>query len=137
MSIRNQLPGTVTGIKLGEVMAIVNARLRGGQQVTAVITRDAVEDLGIQEGSGIRLLVKSTEVALATEPVSGVSIRNQLPGQVAEVATGRAMAAVKVTIDGSELTAAITEDAATDLGLTPGSSVVALIKSTEVALAAE
>ena len=80
-------------------------------------------------------LVKSTEVALATAAVEGVSIRNQLPGTVDRVLTGEAMAAVKITVVGGALTAAITRDAVEDLGLLPGSSVVALIKSTEISLA--
>lgn len=46
------------------------------------------------------------------------------------------MASVKVSVEGGELTSAITEDAVTDLGLAPGMPVVALIKSTEIALAA-
>lgn len=46
-----------------------------------------------------------------------------------------ARSAVKVSVDGGELTTAITKDAVTDLGLTPGSQVVALVKSTEVSLA--
>jgi molybdate transport system regulatory protein len=45
------------------------------------------------------------------------------------------MASVRITVDGAELTAAITKDALTDLGLTAGSPVVALMKSTEVSLA--
>jgi molybdate transport system regulatory protein len=84
----------------------------------------------------VRALVKSTEVSLATAAVKGLSIRNQLPGTVSDIATGGAMASVKVTVPGGELTSAITKDAVTDLGLTTGSSVVALIKSTEVSLAA-
>lgn len=135
LSIRNQIPGTVTAITVGEVMATVKVRLDGGQHLTAAITREAVEDLGLTEGSAVRALVKSTEVALATGAVEGLSIRNRLPGTVTDVATGAAMASVKVTVDGGELTAAITKEAATDLALAAGSSVVALIKSTEVSLA--
>jgi len=84
----------------------------------------------------VRTLIKSTEVALATGAVEGLSIRNQIPGTVTEVATGGAMAGVKVAVAGGELTAAITRDAAEDLGLAAGSEVIALIKSTEIALAA-
>ncbi|MFD8723348.1 molybdopterin-binding protein [Streptomyces sp. NPDC059629] len=135
LSIRNQIPGTVTAVTPGEVMATVKVRLDGGQDLTAAITLEAVEDLGLAAGSAVRAMVKSTEVALATGRVAGVSIRNQLPGTVSEVATGGAMATVKIAVDGGELTAAITKDAATDLGLTAGSPVVALIKSTEVSLA--
>ncbi|MFD7987546.1 molybdopterin-binding protein [Kitasatospora indigofera] len=135
LSIRNQLPGTVTAIAAGEVMATVKVRLSSGQEVTAAITLDSVKDLGLAEGSRVRTLVKSTEVSLATGPVTGLSIRNQIPGTVVEVATGGAMAGVKVAVDGGELTAAITADAVSDLGLAAGTPVVALIKSTEVSLA--
>jgi molybdate transport system regulatory protein len=135
LSIRNQLPGTVTEVHPGEVMATVNVRLTGGQHLTAAITREAVEHLGLAPGSPVSALVKSTEVSLATNRVEGLSIRNQLPGTVTHLALGEVMAMVKVTVDGGELTAAITKDAAGDLGLFVGSDVVALIKSTEVALA--
>jgi molybdate transport system regulatory protein len=94
-----------------------------------------VDELDLAPGASVYALVKSTEVALATAAVEGVSIRNQLPGTVDRVTTGGAMASVKVTIVGGTLTAAITKDAAEDLGLLPGSSVVALIKSTEISLA--
>ncbi|MFD3583789.1 molybdopterin-binding protein [Streptomyces sp. NPDC058683] len=135
LSIRNQIPGTVTAVSAGEVMATVKVRLDGGQDLTAAITLDAVKDLGLAEGSAVRAMVKATEVALATGPVTGLSIRNRLPGTVSDVAVGGAMATVKVTVDGGELTSAITKDAVADLGLKAGSPVVALIKSTEVSLA--
>ncbi|MCZ0982818.1 TOBE domain-containing protein [Streptomyces diastatochromogenes] len=136
LSIRNQLPGTVTAVVTGEAMASVKVRLAGGQDITAAITADAVRDLGLAEGSAVKALVKSTEVALATGPVEGISIRNQLAGSVTEVSTGGAMGSVKVSVEGGELTAAITKDAVEDLGLSAGTSVVALIKSTEISLSA-
>jgi molybdate transport system regulatory protein len=64
-----------------------------------------------------------------------LSIRNQLPGQVTGITAGEAMATVKVSVEGGELTAAITREAVTELGLSVGSPVVALIKSTEISLA--
>ncbi|MFD5628431.1 molybdopterin-binding protein [Streptomyces sp. NPDC127072] len=134
LSIRNQLPGTVASVTPGEVMATVKVRLDGGQELTAAVTLEAVEELGLATGSSVRALIKSTEVSLATGPVSGVSIRNQLPGTVTDVATGGAMARVKVDVAGGELTSAITRDAATELGLAAGSPVVALVKATEVSL---
>ncbi|MDT0462264.1 TOBE domain-containing protein [Streptomyces gibsoniae] len=135
LSIRNQMPGIVTSVTPGEVMATVKVRLAGGQDLTAAITAEAVDDLDLAPGASVSALVKSTEVALATAAVEGMSIRNQLPGAVDDVTTGAAMASVKVTIAGGTLTAVITKDAADDLGLVAGSSVVALIKSTEISLA--
>ncbi|MEU0433574.1 TOBE domain-containing protein [Streptomyces sp. NPDC006290] len=134
LSIRNQLPGTVTSVTPGEVMATVKVRLDAGQEITAAVTLEAVQELGLASGSRVRALLKSTEVSLATGPVGGLSIRNQLPGTVTDVASGGAMARVKVRVAGGELTSVITKDAVTELGLSAGSEVVALIKSTEVSL---
>ncbi|MFJ2770459.1 molybdopterin-binding protein [Streptomyces sp. NPDC087300] len=135
LSIRNQIPGTVASVTTGEAMATVKVRLAGGQDVTAAITTESVKELGFAEGSEVKILVKSTEVSLATGPVQGLSIRNQIAGTVTDIASGGAMASVKVDVEGGALTAAITNDAVADLGLAAGSSVVALIKSTEVSLA--
>ncbi|MFK4803208.1 molybdopterin-binding protein [Streptomyces sp. MPA0124] len=135
LSIRNQLPGTVTAVTPGEAMATVRVRLSGGQDLTAAITRESAEDLALSPGTAVRALVKSTEVALATGRVEGLSIRNRLPGTVTALTTGAAMASVAVAVEGAELTAAVTRRAADDLGLAVGVPVVALIKSTEVSLA--
>jgi molybdopterin-binding protein len=68
LSTRNQLPGTITSIQLGEVTAIVKVALNGGGQVvTSSITCDAVEDLGLAEGTAVTVLVKASEVMLAVE----------------------------------------------------------------------
>lgn len=67
LSIRNQLPGTVTSIDQGGVLSVVRVALDGGQEVTASITNDAVADLGLTSGSTVTVLVKSTEVSLAVD----------------------------------------------------------------------
>ncbi|WP_331766992.1 TOBE domain-containing protein [Embleya sp. NBC_00896] len=135
LSIRNQLSATVISVTAGEVMATVDVRLVSGRELTAAVTMDAVRELGLAEGSAVRALIKSTEVALATGPVAGLSIRNRIPGTVSELVIGGAMAGVKVIVDDGVLTAAITADAAQELGLRIGSPVVALLKATEVSLA--
>lgn len=135
LSIRNQLPGSVTAVHPGEVMAAVDLRLDGGQALTAAITLEAVRELALAPGTAVQALVKSTEVSLATNRVEGLSIRNQLPGTITGLTTGTVMAVVKISVADAELTAAITKDAAIDLGLFVGSDIVALIKATEVSLA--
>jgi molybdopterin-binding protein len=67
LSTRNQLTGTVASIKEGSVMTVVVVELDGGQQVTASITKDAAEDLGLKVGLPVTALVKSTEVMLGVE----------------------------------------------------------------------
>ena len=67
LSTRNQLTGKVAGIQHGSVMSIVKVELDGGQFVTAAITMEAVEELGLVIGGPVVVLVKSTEVMLAVE----------------------------------------------------------------------
>ena len=68
LSTRNQLSGTITNITLATVMASVKVKLDGGEQiVTATITREAVEELGLSVGDAATVLVKSTEVMLGVE----------------------------------------------------------------------
>ena len=68
LSTRNQFPGTVVSITKGEAMAVVKVADDGTDLVvTAAVTRDAVEDLGLEVGSATYALVKSTEVQLAVD----------------------------------------------------------------------
>ena len=67
LSTRNQIGGTVAEVKHGEVMTLVKVRLNGGDTVTAAITREAAEELGLAEGSAVSVLVKATEVMLAVD----------------------------------------------------------------------
>jgi molybdopterin-binding protein len=67
LSTRNQLPGTVTEVTSGEAMAVVKVQLDGGDTVTSSITREAAEELGLEPGRKVVVLIKSTEVGLGVE----------------------------------------------------------------------
>lgn len=67
LSARNQLTGTVAAIEVGAVMTIVQVDLQGGQQVTASVTKHAVEELGLTVGSPVTAVIKSTEVMLGVD----------------------------------------------------------------------
>jgi molybdate transport system regulatory protein len=70
------------------------------------------------------------------EALMRLSARNQLNATVESLTHGEVMSTVKVTLgDGQSITAAITKEAAEDLGFTAGEAVTVIIKSTEVMLA--
>ncbi|MBQ6511589.1 molybdopterin-binding protein [Methanobrevibacter sp.] len=62
LSARNQLNGKVTGVELGAVMANVKIEIAEPGVITAVITKESVENLGLAEGDDVVALIKSTEV---------------------------------------------------------------------------
>jgi len=65
-SARNKLPGTVTEVRLGGVMAQVGIRV-GDNQIDAVITRDSAEELDLKVGDKVFAVIKSTEVMVNKE----------------------------------------------------------------------
>ena len=67
LSARNQLAGTVKAVKHGEVMSTIKVELKGGDVITAAVTREAAEELGLEPGGSVTVLVKATEVMLAVE----------------------------------------------------------------------
>ena len=64
---RNQLTGKVVQIKRGTVMCQVKLEVAGGASMASVMTLDSLEDLGIQEGDTVQVLVKAVNVLLARE----------------------------------------------------------------------
>ena len=135
LSIRNQLDATIESVDAGPAMTTVRALINGGHIITAAITTEAATDLQLRAGSPIRVLIKSTEVSVASDPVGRVSIRNLLPGRIVAVDHGEVMSTVKIDIGSDQvLTAAITKESAQELDLEAGAPVTALIKATNVAV---
>jgi molybdopterin-binding protein len=66
ISGRNQLRGYVDEVRVEGLLAQVRLRI-GDQTLTAVITRDAVEELKLRRGDDALAVVKSTEVMIARE----------------------------------------------------------------------
>ena len=63
LSARNQLPGIVDEVRLGDVMAHVSVKV-GENVIESVITRQSAEELGLKKGDSVRVVVKSTEVMI-------------------------------------------------------------------------
>jgi len=63
LSARNQLPGTVEDIQIGDIMAHIVVKV-GDNLVESVITRNSAEELGLKKGDSVRVVVKSTEVMI-------------------------------------------------------------------------
>ena len=66
LSGRNQLRGFVEEVRIEGLLAQVRLRI-GEQTLTAVITRDAVEELKLRRGDDALAIIKSTEVMIARE----------------------------------------------------------------------
>jgi molybdopterin-binding protein len=64
ISARNRFRGIVTDVKVEGLMAQVELVVRDPVRLVAVVTADAVEELGLKNGMATTAIVKSTNVIL-------------------------------------------------------------------------
>ena len=69
LSGRNRLRGVVDEVRVHGLMAQVRLRI-GDQFLTAVITKDAIDELKLKRGDDALAIVKSTEVMIGKEAPS-------------------------------------------------------------------
>jgi molybdopterin-binding protein len=64
-----------------------------------------------------------------------LSARNQIPARITAIKAGEAIANVELDANGVRMVASITVEAVSQLGLTEGSNVIAIIKASDVIVA--
>jgi len=62
ISARNHLVGTVSEVKVDGLMAQVEILVTEPARIVALVTRDAIEELGLKRGESATAIVKSTSV---------------------------------------------------------------------------
>ena len=67
LSARNKLKGKILDVKKGGTTAHVRLEIASGQIVTASITNEAVEELGLKPGSAAVAVIKASDVMIAVD----------------------------------------------------------------------
>lgn len=67
ISARNRLKGTVQQVEKGIITAKVKIKIETPVTVTAIISKEAVEELDVKTGDSIEAVIKATEVMIAKE----------------------------------------------------------------------
>jgi molybdate transport system regulatory protein len=135
-SARNQLRGSVIDTKEGPVNAEVTLKINRDIQLTATVTRESLEEMGLKQGRNAYALFKASSVILVP-PNEGLrtSARNRLCGTVSHIQSGLVSSEVIIELEGEKhLAATITNDSEERLGINQGEAMCALIKSSHVIL---
>jgi molybdopterin-binding protein len=67
ISARNQIKGKVIEVRKGATTAHVRVDIGGGQIITASITNDAIDDLGIKAQASVVVVIKASDVMIAVD----------------------------------------------------------------------
>ena len=134
-SARNEFKGSISEIKTGQVNSEVVLDMGEGHVLKALITHDAVEEMGLKIGESVYAIIKASFVIIAKDKPGKISTRNVLEARVAEIKKGMVNFEAKLSMGKNTLTAVITEEAAEDLEIKEGDTVYALIKASSIILA--
>jgi molybdopterin-binding protein len=67
LSARNRIKGTIVEVKKGVTTAHVWIDVGGGQIVTAAITNEAVDELGLAQGKSAYAVIKASDVMIGVD----------------------------------------------------------------------
>jgi molybdate transport system regulatory protein len=136
VSARNVLAGTITSITKGAVNAEVALTLTGGAPLIAVITNGAVENLALRVGAEAYAIIKASSVMVGSDlHAAKLSARNIMCGTVVKIIEGPVSTEVDVEIGGGNtISAVITQQSASALGLVVGGHACTLFKASSVIL---
>jgi len=65
LSARNRVRAKITGVQKGDITVMIKMVALDPVALTSIISNEAVEDLGLQEGDEVQAIIKSTEVMVA------------------------------------------------------------------------
>lgn len=135
-SARNQFAGPVVSVKEGVVDTEVTLALAPELALTAIVTRESAENLGLVKGRDVLAFVKASSILLLTGDAGLISARNRFTGTVTQIHAGPVNAEVTLVMPGGRhvITAVITDDSAKRLALEVGQPVTAVFKASSVFL---
>lgn len=142
INAKNQFKGKVREVVTGPVVSEILIDTPAGL-ISSVITTSSTRELTLQAGVPVLALFKATEVSIVKPPgeaqpeatETGRNPPDRFRGRVRTITPGPVVSEVEVDVPGGIVTSVITTRDLDSLELAPGSEVVAIVKSTEVAVA--
>ena len=136
-SARNQFAGPVVSLREGVVDCEVTLRVAPDVLLTAIVTRESADNLGLTLGREVLAFVKASSVLLMTGADGQISARNRFDGTVTRIHPGPVNTEVTVAMPGGQqvITAVVTDASVKRLGLEVDQPVTAVFKASSVFLA--
>ena len=137
-SARSQFAGPIVAVRNGVVDAEVTIGLEPDMQVTARVTKQSAENLGLGLGREVLALVKASSILLLADEDERISVRNRFRGQIATIQEGPVNAEVTLNLTGARyvVTAVINQECVRRMELSVGKTVTAAFEASSVFLVA-
>ena len=131
----NTLSGHITAITTEDEISLVKVDA-AENTFTAIVIDTPERSAYLKPGHPVRLLLKETEVIIATTSPLAISVQNRIACLIKKIQTGKLLCELTLSLEGSdkEIRSIITRNACDQLSLQTGHKVTALIKTNEVSL---
>ncbi|WP_419770994.1 MAG: TOBE domain-containing protein [Candidatus Marinarcus sp.] len=130
---RNELTGKITAIIDGTVMSEVKIEVAPSILVSATVTKEGMDSLGLKVGDTVTALIKASSVILSNKQLKATA-RNILKGTVNEVLKGAVNSEVKLSLGSNIICAVVTNEAIEDLSIKASQEAYAIFKASSVIL---
>jgi molybdopterin-binding protein len=67
LSARNRFVGTVESVEKGPITSLIKVKIKTPVTITALISKEAAEDLALKSGDQVEAIIKATEVIVAKD----------------------------------------------------------------------
>jgi molybdate transport system regulatory protein len=132
ISARNQIQAEVVSVMCGDVNAKIHLKLKSGQKLISTITKDAVENLHIEEKQTVIAIFKSTSVILSDLMEENTN-ENLVKGIVSKIEKDTENVKVLVSIGNHDtIVSVMPVEVLEKMELSQGSSVTAMIKANDI-----
>ncbi len=132
ISARNQIQAEVVSVDSQNINAKILLKLKSGKELLSTITKEAVENLHIEENQTVIAICKSSAVLL-TKKVDEERYENRLEGIVSKIDKDLDNTKVVVDIGHHDTIVSVMPTAVLDkMELIEGSSVIAMIKANDI-----
>lgn len=134
LSARNQIQAEVLRIETQDLSAKIDLKLKNGQQISCIITQEAVENLHIEVGETVTAIFKSSAVLLSLlDPID--SEHNTIKGKVTNIQGNEEHLKVIVDIgDHDKIVSVISRNTLENDVLSEGDMVHIVINSNDIIL---
>lgn len=117
-SANNQLLGTVTSLTIGAVNVIVELQINEQLTLTAEVSKDSAQSLGIEFGQELVALIKPSQIVLHQGSKLKLSANNQINGVISRIQPGAVCSDISIELpEHKTLSVTITKESLEQLTL--------------------
>jgi molybdate transport system regulatory protein len=129
----NILKGNIESIAVNGDLSIVRVNVAGSLFSSIVIdTPETASFLKVK--NEVKIIFKETEVIIGVGDMSGISLRNKMPGTVKSIDADKLLSKLTLETPMGDITSIITSNAVEQLKIKPGMEVTAMVKTNELIL---